>query len=164
MTGNEQQLEKAEGLVLADRRNQLSSVPDTVRRLIGERTSIDLRQPGQDGSDAVVEVLCHLQDWEEITGERVWKILNEDNPDLESWDDSLWSIEHDYIARDGLEVVEQFTVQRTKLMEMLDAIEEEDLTRTAELEGRGPITLKWLLKKTARHDEKHIIELTEALS
>lgn len=164
MISNEQPVENGRMPILQDRIEQLAAVPDTIRRLIGDRTSDELRQPGQDGSDAVVEILCHLLDWEEITDERVWKILNEENPELESWDDSLWSIEHDYISRDALDALDQFAVQRASLVEMLVELDEDALQRSAELESRGPVTLDWILEKTVKHDEKHIIVLTEALS
>lgn len=163
MTSKESQLENGCD-ALQQRISQLAAVPGTIRRLVGDRTADDLRQPGQDGSNSVVEIICHLQDWEEINGERAWKILNEDNPAIESWDDSLWSIEHDYPSRDALDAIEQFAVQRGVLVEMLGDLEDEAMQRSADMEERGAITLEWLLEKVARHDEKHIAELTEALS
>ena len=164
MTSNERAVEIGQCPVLQERIAGLAAVPGTLRRLIGERSSDDLRQPGQDGGNAVVEILCHLLDWEEITGERVWKIVNEENPELEAWDDSLWSIEHDYISRDALDMLDQFEVQRTRLVEVLGGLDEDAMQRTAELEGRGSITLQWVLEKTAKHDDEHITEISEALS
>lgn len=164
MIRKEQPVESGEVADLQQLANTLATVPETLRRIVSDRTADDLRQPGHDGSNAGVEIICHLLDWEEINGERIWKILHEDHPQMESWDDSLWSIEHDYLSRDALEYLDQFAVQRANLVEMLGDLENDALQRTAELDERGTVTLEWLLQKAITHDEKHIAELTEALS
>lgn len=164
MINHESQAENGLNQLRAAQLAQLAAVPDTLRRLVGDRSAEDLRQPGQDGGDAVVEVLSHLVDWEEITGERVWRMVHDDVPELEHFDDSLWSIEHDYGARNGLDALAAFALSRSKLVELLEPLDESGWQRTAELEGRGTITLDWLVMKIAAHDDKHIAELNEALS
>lgn len=143
---------------------ELESVPGTILRLIGERTDDDLRQPGQDAGVGVVEILCDQQDWEEITGERVARILHEDTPEIESYDDSLWAIEHDYASRDSREVVEAFSQMRAQLVEVLSALEEADWQRTAILDGHGEVTIAWLMERVLQHDKNHIAEIMEALT
>ena len=164
MINNETQTENGLSPERAQRMAQLAAVPDALRRLVGDRSAEDLRQPGQDGSNAVVEVLYHLLDWEEITGERVWRMLHQESPEFESVDDSLWSIEHDYIARNGRDALDAFALSRGKLMETLAALDDAGWQRTASLGTHGTITLAWLIEKIAAHDEKHIAELNEALS
>ena len=164
MINNEPQTETGLNPERAQRLAQLAAVPDTLRRLVGDRSADDLRQPGQDGSNAVVEVLCHLVDWEEITGERVWRMLHQESPEFENIDDSLWSIEHNYIARNGREALDAFVLSRGKLIETLTALDDAGWQRTASLGTHGTITLAWLIEKIAAHDDKHIAELNEALS
>lgn len=142
---------------------QLAGVPDAIRRLYGERSSDDLSQPGQDGGKAAVEIVCHLQDWEEITGERVWRILREDHPELESYDDSLWSIEHDYFSRDALEALEAFAILRANLVETLAGADDAAWDRPATLNEHGTFTLGQLIEWRVQHDEKHLAQLAEAL-
>ncbi|MCA9834945.1 MAG: DinB family protein [Thermomicrobiales bacterium] len=143
---------------------RLRGVPDTLRRLCGERTMEELQQPAQDGGVAVVELLCDLQDWEEITGERITRILREQRPLLESYDDSLWNIEHDYASRDAHAVIEAFAISRERNVEILADLGESAWQREAELENRGPVTLQWLMERTANHDDRHIAEIMEALA
>lgn len=143
---------------------QLEAVPGTIQRLVGERTSDELSQPGQDGGVGVVEILCDQQDWEEITGDRVARMLHEDHPELESYDDSLWAIEHDYAARDATDVIAAFAHNRAQLVEVLSGLEEEQWQRTAHLLGHGDITILWLMERVLAHDEKHIAEIREALT
>jgi hypothetical protein len=143
---------------------RLSSVPATIIRLVSDRTADDLRQPGQDAGVGVVEILCDLQDWEEITGARVARILYEDTPKLESYDDSLWSIEHDYAARNSDDVIEAFIRLRANLVETLSRLDDESWQRTAQLADHGQVTIAWLMEQVVAHDEQHIAEIMEALA
>lgn len=148
----------------ADLLERLEAVPATLVRLIGDRTADDLRQPGQDAGVGVVEILCDQQDWEEITGERVARMLHENTPELEAYDDSLWAIEHDYAARNSDDVIEAFTRMRAQLIETLSGLDDAGWQRTAHLENHGVITIAWLMERVLAHDENHIAEIMEALT
>lgn len=143
---------------------QLRAAPDQMRRAVGDRTSEDLQQPGEDGGLSVVEILCDLQDWEEISGERITRILHETTPYLEAYDDSFWSIEHDYASRDGFAVLDSFALTRAKLVDVLETITASDWQRQGELEGRGRVTVEWLVEQAVRHDTLHIEAILEALA
>lgn len=143
---------------------RLQATPAVILRLIGDRTADDLRQPGQDAGVGVVEILCDQQDWEEITGERVGRILHEDRPGLESYDNSLWSIEHNYASRNSDDVIEAFSSLRAKLVETLASLDEAQWLRTAHLDNHGEITLEWLVEHLLVHDEKYIAAIMEALT
>lgn len=143
---------------------RLEAVPATILRLVGDRSADDLRQPSQDAGVGVVEILCDQQDWEEITGERVARMLHEDTPELELYDDSLWSIEHDYASRDSDDVIEAFTGLRAQLVEILSGLDEEGWNRTAILGEHGEVTLAWLMERVLSHDEDHIAEIMEAMT
>lgn len=121
---------------------RLRSAPDHIRRAVGERTSEDLQQPGEDGGLSVVEILCDLQDWEEISGERVNRILHETMPYLEAYDDAFWSIEHDYASRNGFAVLDSFALTRASLIDVLESISASDWQRQGELQGRGQVTVE----------------------
>jgi hypothetical protein len=163
MIVNDSHVEGGQPTGEADMLASLVAVPETLRRMIGERSSDDLRKPGHDGGHAAVEVLCHLQDWDEITGERVWRMLHEESPELESFDDSFWSIEHDYLLRDGLAALEAFAISRANLVGMLAGADDETWNRTAELQGHGTITLREMVDQRVSYDAGHITELGEAL-
>lgn len=143
---------------------RLSGVPATIIRLIGDRTADDLRQPGRDAGMGVVEILCDKQDWEEIMGDRVARMLHEETPDLEAYDDSLWSIEHNYAARNSDDVIDAFTRMRADLVETLSGLDENGWQRTANLADQGEVTMTWLMQQLLIHDEQHIEEIMEALT
>ncbi len=143
---------------------RLAVVPSSISRLIGDRSNDDLRQPGKDGGLGVVEILCDQQDWEEITGDRIHRMLRENTPYLESYDDSLWSIEHDYASRDSDDVMTAFTLMRGQVVEALTNLTEEEWMRTGVLGEHGEITIHWLMERVLVHDENHIAEIMEALA
>lgn len=143
---------------------RLEAVPATILRVLGDRTADDLRRPSQDAGVGVVEILCDQQDWEEITGERIARILHENSPELETYDDSLWSIEHNYAARNSDDVIVAFTGLRAQLVETLSSLDEEGWNRTAILGEHGEITVAWLMERVLAHDENHIAEIMEAMT
>lgn len=146
----------------ADLVARMRAVPDTLRRLVGERSAEDLQQPAQDGGVAVVEILSDMQDWEEITGERIARILHEQVPSLETYDDSLWNIEHDYASRDAYAVIDAFALTRAQTVETLANLDDAAWQREALLADER-ITLQQLVERVAERDDRQIAAIVEAL-
>ena len=159
--GNDQadHAERAIGGILS----ALETVVVDFERLIADRSREDLRKPAQDGGWGVVEILPHLLDWEEITHDRVWRILAEDRPDLEEYDDSLWAIEHEYGSQDPHQVLRRFTALRRELVGRLRELDDAAWRRTALLGARGEVTLRWLLNTMVDHDATHLVQARDAI-
>ncbi len=157
-TGGSQEERAPEDIIDA-----LSSILVSFERLIANRSGEELRQAAQDGGWGVVEVLSHLQDWEEITHERVWRMLEEEQPEFEDYDDTLWAIEHEYGSQDGHQVLAHITQLRNELVERLRGLDEAEWQRSAILRGHGEITLMWLISNHTRHDARQAERVREAL-
>lgn len=142
----------------------LASAIVTLERLIADRSDDELRQAARDGGWGAVEILAHLQDWEEITHQRVWRMLEEDHPELEEYDDSLWAIEHAYGSQDGHQVFRHIAELRQDLVERLRSLGDSEWQRAAILPTHGQITLISLMSNLTRHDERHITDVREALA
>lgn len=132
-------------------------------RLVADRTREDLAQAAQDGGWGVVDILSHLRDWEEITHDRVWRVLAEETPVLEEHDDSFWEIDHEYGARDGHAVLGEIIAMRHQLIDRLRELEPGDWEQQGTLEGTGPVSVLGLMRKLARHDGKNLARMREAL-
>lgn len=143
--------------------DKLETNLDLLGQLIADRSREELQQAAEDGGWGVVEILSHVHEWEDVTHERVWRILDEEHPELEEYDDSLWAIDHDYGTRDGHEAFAGTRELRRELIERLRAIEPEAWNRTAILAERGDIDLAWLIRNLARHDDRNIARTREAL-
>lgn len=142
----------------------LESLVDDVDRLIDNRSPEDLRTAAKDGGWGVVEVLAHLHDWEEITHERVWQILEEDNPAFVDYDDSMWAIEHEYGSQDPHQVFAHITKLRCDLVAKLRELEEDAWNWRAMHPAHGEITLRWFTTLIIQHDAVHVAEIREVLS
>ncbi|HEV2072947.1 MAG TPA: DinB family protein [Thermomicrobiales bacterium] len=141
----------------------LESMVVSLERLISDRSADELQQAARDGGWGAVELLAHMRDWEEISRERVRRMLEEDPPVLEEHDDSLWAIEHDYGTQDGHEAVRQFADLRRSLVERLRNLDDDEWQRTAVLPSDGEITLMWLMSNLTRQDGRHLDQIREAL-
>ena len=142
----------------------LAAVPVALERLIDGKSSETLTQPSQDGGWGVVEIIPHLRDWEQITHDRVDRILNEELPQLEDVDDSLWAIEHDYGSQDPHKVFAEFREMRAQLVERLEALEPKAWQRRAHIAGRGEATLQCLLNEVHAHNTERLAEARDALA
>jgi len=157
-SANGETAERSPGGILA----ALEAVPDDTGRLIADRSLEELQRPSQDGGWGVVEILAHLLDWEEITADRVARILDEERPELEEHDDSLWAIEHEYSSKDPVAVAERFIALRQDLVDRLRDLDEAGWERTARL-GAREVSLRTLLATLADHDAKHLAKAREVL-
>lgn len=137
----------------------LGSILVDLERLLAGKSREALAQASSDGGWGMVEIIPHLRDWEEIYHLRVNRILTEDIPLLERFDDSLWSIEHDYPAQDPIKVFDQFRELRRVLVTSVAGLDDEAWSRTAVLEGIGEITLHWLLNDICNRD---VLQVSQA--
>ena len=140
----------------------LETMATDVDRLIADRSAEELQRPSQDGGWGVVEILAHLLDWEEITVDRVGRVLAEARPELEEYDDSLWAIEHEYSSKDPFEVAGRFTALRRELVERLRALDDAGWQRTALLGGQE-VRLRSLLGSVVDHDAEHLGQARDVL-
>lgn len=141
----------------------LQSILVDFERLLAGKSRETLAQASNDGGWGMVEIIPHLRDWEEIFHLRVNRILTEDVPLLERFDDSLWSIEHDYPAQDPIKVFAQFKQLRSDLAKSVAELDDEAWLRTAVLDGIGEITLHWLLNDICNRDATQVSQARDLI-
>lgn len=142
---------------------QLESVVVQFERLIENRSRESLQQPGQDGRWGVVEVLCHLRDWEDVIHDRIWQIVQGERPEFDDPDVMMWALEHDYGAQDAHEVFQELRALRCSLIDRLRETGESAWERTGILSGRGEMTLREFLQHVVEHDHRYLEEAREAV-
>ena len=152
------------GRTIDEVQSALAAVPADMTRLLEGKTHDELMKPANDGGWGIVEIAPHFRDWEEVITRRVDRILHEERPALEEYDDSLWAIEHDYRSQDPLEAMDEFRKLRESLVASVSALPESAWLRTATLPKRGGITLHWLLNNVCDHDVKHLMQSRDVLA
>ena len=144
---------------------ELASFPEEFERLILRgHTDDQLVQPSSDGGWGVVEIVPHLRDWEAIYLARVHRILAEEHPTLEGYDDTLWSIERDYRGQDPRATFEELRASRAELVALVAALTPERWGRTGQHAYYGDVTLAWLCDHICDHDHEHLEQARDSLS
>jgi hypothetical protein len=142
----------------------LTAFPEEMARLMSGQSPETLMRPGSDGGWGVIEILCHLRDWEEIYLDRAHAIVEQERPHLPAFDDELWAIERDYRGQDPHQTFEHFRELRTRLVELLQSLPAEAWARVGDHGLHGEISLQWLANQIVNHDEEHLIQARDALA
>jgi len=113
-------------------------------------------QPGPNGSFAPVEHVWHLADLErEGFGERIRRILEEDDPDLPDFDGDRIARERHYLSLSLAEGMRAFRAARAGNIATLRAVPAAKWTRAGIQAGAGRILLEDLPAMMAAHDASH---------
>jgi hypothetical protein len=135
----------------------LVNFPGEFARAAVEGRGLDeLFQPGSDGGWGIIEILCHLADWEEIYFERSRLVVGEDHPYLPGHDDELWPIERNYRGQDPVEVFERFRGLRDEHVAYLAGLSDDAWQRTGEHGYFGNVSLQWMANHICEHDQEHL--------
>ncbi len=145
---------------------QLEGFPADLERVVFAEhvTEEDIYRPGSDGGWGITEILPHLRDWEEIYFERARRIVEEDDPHIPGYDDSLWPIERDYRSMDPVEVFEEFRALRAEHVAFLRELSAEQWQRTGQHSVLGSITLQWMEDKVCDQDLERLAQVREVLA
>ncbi len=109
---------------------------------------------------SALENICHLRDIEiEGYGERIVRILEEDNPSLPDLNGARLAIERDYNNQNAKAALAAFNDARSRNLGLLKDLTPEQIARAATLEGVGVINLEKLIDMMVEHDQAHVAEL-----
>ncbi|MFM9106577.1 MAG: DinB family protein [Chloroflexota bacterium] len=142
----------------------LAAFPEDLGRLLAEHPREALVRPASGGGWGVVEVLCHLLDWEEIFLARIKTVLAHDLPALPAYDGALWDIERDYRSQDPELVLARFRQARASLAATLAGIEVDAWQRAGDHAVHGRVTIEWLARHLRHHSQEHLDQIREALA
>lgn len=114
--------------------------------------------PGPD-KWSIRQVLCHLADSEVVGSARFRRVIAEDNPAIEGYDQNAWARNLDYARRRTSQALDTFRRTRAENYELLKDLPEAVYQRKGTHTERGPVTLLELLRIYAEHAEKHARQL-----
>lgn len=134
--------------------DRLRRMPDRLARLVEGKSEADLRRAGAGGDWGAVEHLANLEDFDNVSLERIEQVLSGETPELEEFDTDLRAIEMDYHAQDPFETLERFREHRQQLVERLEGLSDEDWQRTALHPTRGLVTLEELVDWIDQYDQR----------
>jgi hypothetical protein len=117
-------------------------------------------KPGPDRW-SVSEVLAHLADLEQVYSERVRRMIAENSPALERYDQVGASAAGEYSRGSALEHLARFAPPRRAIVAFLKSVPASAGARTAKHSELGVITLSQMLNEWASHDLGHLRQIAE---
>ena len=117
-----------------------------------------VREPGK---WSIRQIIAHLADSELVAAYRLRKVLAEDNPPLNVFDQNAWAANLDYARRKPKQSLETFRRLRAENHDLLKDVAESSFARTGNHSKNGPMTLRQLVETFAHHAESHARQLQE---
>ena len=114
----------------------------------GERSSED--------RFSLLEMVCHLADFEDIYLERMRAALSNDGVEVPDVDEGARAVEKRYAERDLRQELSVFANRRRDTIDFLEGLSDEDLGRSFTKAGMGRVTIGEYLALLAGHDLYHL--------
>jgi DinB superfamily len=113
------------------------------------------------------EIVHHLADSETVSGIRLKRLLAEDQPLIQGYDQEAYAVRLNYNAREIGPALEAFRSARANTAQLLDSMSEEDWQRQGTHSESGPYSVEDWLRIYADHAHNHaeqIARLRESLT
>lgn len=136
-----------------------------VRFLLQAVPADDLRTWRDGGAGwTVLEVLCHLRDFDEIFVQRLRLTVEQDDATLALPTPDQWAAEREYNRQDAHEVLDKWSQNREALLAHMNGLSESDWLRTANHPVRGVMSATDQLLLMTWHDWNHLEQIVKILN
>lgn len=112
----------------------------------------------------VLEVVCHLRDFDTIFRQRAQMMLAQEMPDLPAYDHEAMAIDGDYNAGDLAEVYAQFVEARDATIALFKSLSAEQWQRAGTHPESGYFSLTDAVMQVGHHDADHLEQITRILA
>jgi hypothetical protein len=132
-----------------------AALPAAVEELFTGVPDELLRRPERPGKWCMLQVLGHLADQEIINAWRLRRIVAEDRPRIEAYDQDRWAVGLGYLDDPWAEVLAELVAVRGRNLRFYRSLPAEALERVGLHAERGEESFGRLLRMTAGHDLAH---------
>ncbi len=112
----------------------------------------------------VVEVVCHLRDFDGFFQQHAQMILDQENPQLPAYDHEALAVERQYINQDVHQVYEELVASRRRFVEFFKSLAGPQWERAGIHSERDHFTLTDAVMQVGLHDAIHIEQITRILN
>ena len=133
-----------------------------IARGLGEDLAHDLR----DGADgwSIVEIYCHLRDFDAIFRSRAQMMLSDDCPRLPAYDHEAMALDKAYQQEQLAAVREQLQASRRATIAFFAALTPEQWQRAGVHPERDSFTMTDAVMQVGLHDLDHLEQITRVLA
>jgi hypothetical protein len=141
----------------------LRFTPLVVERLLRGLGADEVRARPAENEWAIIEVVAHLGDTDERTLERLRRVLEEDEPMLEPYDQAALAVERSYIEMDLDEQLTRFTDIRAEHVRLLEGLDDAGWQRSGIHGEHGRVTIQQLTAHSAGEDGDHLGQIARLI-
>jgi hypothetical protein len=137
----------------------LEKTPGEVARIVAGLPPSELARPEAPGRWSMLHVVRHLGDSELVWAYRFRRILAEDRPRIEGYDQDQWADRLHYDRADATEAITELRALRTGTLRLIRALDASDLRRVGVHSERGEESIEHQIRMYAGHDVLHLNQL-----
>jgi DinB family protein len=143
----------------------LEAMPGDLQAAAGKMSATAARVRPGDGGFCLLEQVWHLADLErEGYGERIRRLLAEEDPELPDFDGARVAAERNYGAKSLTGGIAAFNAARMANLAVLRSVPAEAWGRRGRQAGVGAITLRDVPRMMREHDDSHRAEIAALLA
>jgi hypothetical protein len=135
--------------------NQYAEGPSALRQATAGLNHKQLVTPAPPGNWSVMQIVCHIADFEIVYADRMKRVLVEDRPTMFGGDPDQFAARLIYDQRDLEEELNLIAAVRASTVRILRTASAADFERVGVHSVDGPLTLTTLLKRIAGHIPHH---------
>ena len=137
----------------------LRALPGQIEALVRDLDEETLRRRPAPDQWSIVEVCAHLRDSLEIDGERIRRMLEEDEPSIPSYDQEALARERDYQNESMPLVLTALRAFSGGNAYVFERLSEEQWERGGRHEERGPMNVGGYAEQQAAHVRAHLEQI-----
>jgi len=130
---------------------------------VKSKSDAELSKPGPENEWSAAFAIHHLADFEIHFASRFLRIITEENPEIQSYDESLYVDKTNYATRNVRTSIETIDVTRKQLGEILSNLNDTDFDRPTKHAEKGQIKLSDLIGYCNNHIKNHLDQVKSSL-
>ncbi len=137
----------------------LRQVPDLIDEAVQGLPDDDLRRRPSPDEWSILEVCCHLRDAADFEGQRIRRLVEEDGPTLQPYDQEELARERNYQGDDPRRVRTALRAFWGGLAYQLERLSDEEWERGGIHPEVGPVTVRSRAEAEVEHAQAHVEQL-----
>lgn len=150
------------------RERQITSMRLTCEILghILRNVSVEAARALRDGADgwSIIEIVCHLRDFDEIFHNRARMMLELDHPQLPAYDHEALAIERNYQAQSLAAAYDALKASRAGFADFFAALTPAEWARGGVHPERDSFSMTDALMQVSAHDLDHLEQITRIMA
>ncbi len=139
----------------------LRQLPDLIEEALHGLSDDELRRRSSPDEWSALEVCCHLRDSAQEEGVRVRRLVEEDEPALEAYDQEAWARERNYQGDDPARVRTALRAFWGGLAYQHEGLSDAQWERAGTHPERGTVTVRSRAERQVEHARAHLGQLKE---